>query len=418
MSKPIIEIKGVGKKYDITRQKDGYLTLRDTLAGIFKRPHSFARSKTRQALGMEIKEEFWALQDISFDVKPGEIIGIIGANGAGKSTLLKLLSKITPPTEGEIVLHGKVASLLEVGTGFHPELTGRENIFLNGAIMGMTRQEIAHNFNAIVEFAGIEQFLDTPVKRYSSGMYVRLAFSIAAHLDPDILIIDEVLAVGDAEFQKKSLDKMNEIIRHPDRAVLFVSHNMAAIQSLCSRCVFLEKGSIKMIGDTKTVIDHYFATGPSTATIDLTHSPQSDPSFKTLSLELIHGVNNSFSLPWDRSLTLRLRFEVKEKIESLSFAIGCSTLTNMLVFIARDTDHASRTFSFDQPGIYEIETEIAHTLRTGEYYLSLGIVKNGRTAYFNSTQAVLEITADGQEKYIHENRGVMNCQSSWIEKLL
>lgn len=412
-SKPIIEIKNLGKKYNITHERGGYIALRDVLMNVIKSPFSFLKAKAKQVVGMETKEEFWALRNVNLKVNEGEIIGIIGANGAGKSTLLKILTSITPPTEGEIIMHGRVASLLEVGTGFHPELTGRENIFLNGAILGMTKKEIARKFDEIVAFAGIEKFLDTPVKYYSSGMYVRLAFSVAAHMEFDILLVDEVLAVGDAEFQKKSLDKMNELIQHPNRAVLFVSHNMAAIQSLCSKCVLLEKGRVKMIGDTKTVTDHYFASKPSVATVDLSHTPQNNTSFKVLSFELLNGAQHSFSLPWNRSMSLRLRLEIKEKIDSLSFAIGCMTLANTLVFIARDTDNAGLTFSFDGPGIYEIETEIAHTLRAGKYYLSLGVMKDGRTAYFDPTQVVLEITADGQEKYIHENRGVMNCVSYW-----
>jgi len=189
MSNPIIEVKNLGKKYNIAHQRGGYVALRDVLTNIFKNPFQFAKQKAKKSLGIGVKEEFWALNDINFEVNKGEIIGIIGRNGAGKSTLLKILSKITPPTTGEIKINGRVGSLLEVGTGFHPELTGRENIFLNGAILGMARREIAKKFDQIVEFSGIEKFLDTPVKYYSSGMYVRLAFSVAAHMEPDILIV-------------------------------------------------------------------------------------------------------------------------------------------------------------------------------------------------------------------------------------
>ncbi|MBU6388594.1 ABC transporter ATP-binding protein, partial [Patescibacteria group bacterium] len=210
---PIIEIKGIGKRYDIMHQQGGYIALRDILANILRSPFRFVKHKAKQIIGIDTKEDFWALKHISFSVEPGEVVGIIGKNGAGKSTLLKILTGITPPTEGEIVMRGKIASLLEVGTGFHPELTGRENIFLNGAILGMTRKEITRKFDEIVEFSGIGKFLDTPVKRYSSGMYVRLAFSVAAHMEPDILLVDEVLAVGDAEFQKKCLGKMEEITK-------------------------------------------------------------------------------------------------------------------------------------------------------------------------------------------------------------
>ncbi|MBU0619511.1 ABC transporter ATP-binding protein, partial [Patescibacteria group bacterium] len=219
---PIIEVKNISKKYNITHQQGGYVALRDVLTNVFKNPFQFAKNKAKQAIGKAGKEEFWALKDINFSVEQGEIIGIIGPNGAGKSTLLKILTQITPPTTGEIKMRGRVASLLEVGTGFHPELTGRENIFLNGAIMGMTKKEINAKFNDIVEFSGIEKFLDTPVKRYSSGMHVRLAFSVAAHLEPDILLIDEVLAVGDADFQKKCLGKMEEVTKKDGRTILFV----------------------------------------------------------------------------------------------------------------------------------------------------------------------------------------------------
>ena len=254
---PIIKIKGISKKYNIAHQRGGYVALRDVLTNVFKNPFRFAKDKAKKTIGLGTKEEFWALKDINFEVNKGEIIGIIGRNGAGKSTLLKILSKITPPTEGEIYLNGRVGSLLEVGTGFHPELTGRENIFLNGAILGMTRQEIAKKFDQIVEFSGVEKFLDTPVKYYSSGMYVRLAFSVAAHMEPDILIVDEVLAVGDAEFQKKCLGKMEEVTKQEGRTILFVSHNMDAIQNLCQRCILLNSGKIQAIGQTDEVVKTY-----------------------------------------------------------------------------------------------------------------------------------------------------------------
>ena len=251
---PIITIKNVGKRYNITHQRGGYIALRDVIMNVVRAPFSYLKFKAKQAVGATTKEEFWALKDVNFEVKRGEVIGIIGPNGSGKSTLLKILSQITPPTTGEITIHGKVGSLLEVGTGFHPELSGRENIFLNGAILGMGRKEIGEKFNQIVEFAGIEKFLDTPVKYYSSGMYVRLAFSVAAHMDPDILIIDEVLAVGDAEFQKKCLGKMDDIAKTEGRTIFFVSHNMSAIEKLCTRCVLLKDGKIEMIGKPQAAI--------------------------------------------------------------------------------------------------------------------------------------------------------------------
>ncbi len=245
--KPIISVQGLGKSYTIRHEgQTPYKSLREE---IFKLPRRLLQRKGS-------REEFWALKDVSFDVMPGDRVGIIGRNGAGKSTLLKLLSRITEPTAGRIILRGRVASLLEVGTGFHPELTGRENIFLNGAILGMARSEVRGKFDEIVDFAGVERFLDTPVKRYSSGMYVRLAFAVAAHLEPEILVVDEVLAVGDAEFQKKCLGKMEEFGSN-GRTVLFVSHNIAMVKSLCSRALLLQEGAVKNDDKVDVVIVDY-----------------------------------------------------------------------------------------------------------------------------------------------------------------
>ena len=255
MSEPIVSVERLGKRYRLRHQQDDapYATLRDTIARAWSAPFRRAGGTRPPS---PATEDFWALRDVHFDVSPGEVVGFVGRNGAGKSTLLKILSRITEPTSGRVVLRGRVASLLEVGTGFHPELTGRENIFLNGAILGMSRQEIRRNFDSIVSFAEVERFLDTPVKRYSSGMYVRLAFAVAAHLEPDVLVIDEVLAVGDAEFQKKSLGKMHEVSRG-GRTVLFVSHNMAAVQALCSRAIWLDRGQVAADGATDAVIPKY-----------------------------------------------------------------------------------------------------------------------------------------------------------------
>jgi lipopolysaccharide transport system ATP-binding protein len=260
MSDVVIQTEELGKSYQIGHQRDGdrYTALRDVLASQARSVWSATRRAFRGQAAVEgqLIEEFWALRDVSFEVKHGEVVGIIGRNGAGKSTLLKILSRITEPTEGRVTLHGRVASLLEVGTGFHPELTGRENIFLNGAILGMTRAEIRRKFDEIVAFAEIERFLDTPVKRYSSGMYVRLAFAVAAHLEPEILLIDEVLAVGDADFQKKCLGKMEDVSQG-GRTVLFVSHNMAAVSSLTKRSVVFDSGRVEFIGPTLAAIQRY-----------------------------------------------------------------------------------------------------------------------------------------------------------------
>lgn len=249
-----IKIEGIRKRY-MLGQFERYLALRDVIAQAVGAP--FRAMRRRGSRTRHRRPTFWALDGVSFDVAQGEVVGVIGRNGAGKTTLLKILSRITEPTEGRALLRGRVGSLLEVGTGFHPELTGRENIFLSGAILGMRRREISQKFDEIVDFAGVERFMDTPVKRYSSGMYVRLAFAVAAHLEPEILLVDEVLSVGDAEFQRKCLGKMEDVT-HQGRTVIFVSHNMAAVRKLCPRAILLEKGSVVIDGPTDRVIARYF----------------------------------------------------------------------------------------------------------------------------------------------------------------
>lgn len=275
MSDTVIRVENLGKKYVIGHQaQGGYTTLRDQMSNAAK---SLARLfRTGQPPSTSVREEFWALKEISFNINQGDRVGIIGRNGAGKSTLLKILSCITEPTVGRISMRGRVASLLEVGTGFHPELTGRENIYLNGAILGMGKIEIQQKFDEIVAFAEVEKFLDTPVKHYSSGMYVRLAFAVAAHLEPEILIVDEVLAVGDAQFQKKCLGKMQDVSQQQGRTVLFVSHNIDAIQRLCSQCLLLENGRLVAHGDTASIAgkylsSHCFKASPDDR-IDLSHA--------------------------------------------------------------------------------------------------------------------------------------------------
>jgi len=253
MTQPAIRVEKLGKQYQLGLREAGYRTLRESIVQLAKAP----LRRFRHLSGSSAEaERIWALRDVSFEVQSGEVVGIIGRNGAGKSTLLKILTRITEPTTGRAEVRGQVGSLLEVGTGFHPELTGRENVFLNGAILGMSRAKIKQKFDEIVDFSGVEQFLDTPVKRYSSGMNVRLAFAVAAHLDPEILLIDEVLAVGDVGFQKKCLGKMDQVA-HGGRTVLFVSHNMAAIKSLCSKCYWLERGSLAAVGSPEQVVSQY-----------------------------------------------------------------------------------------------------------------------------------------------------------------
>ena len=255
MSDLAIKVQDLGKQYRIGLSPTRYKTLRESLVESINIPARLKRRKNDKELG-----KIWALRDISFDVSKGQVLGVIGRNGAGKSTLLKILSRVTEPSEGFAEIRGQVGSLLEVGTGFHPELTGRENIFLNGAILGMNRTEIDEKFDQIVSFAEVEQFIDTPVKRYSSGMYLRLAFAVAAHLEPDILVVDEVLAVGDAEFQRRCLGKMSDVAKQ-GRTVLFVSHNMSAILRLTEEAILLDKGKLVLRAPTQEAVDHYMSTG-------------------------------------------------------------------------------------------------------------------------------------------------------------
>jgi lipopolysaccharide transport system ATP-binding protein len=272
-----IKVEGVSKRYELGSQQ-AFLaitgrTLRDALVDTIGRLNPFARSDDRLNGGTNGRRDLWALKDVDFEVQPGEVVGIVGRNGAGKSTLLKILSRITEPTEGRVEIFGRIGSLLEVGTGFHPELSGRENIYLNGSILGMSRREIAGKFDEIVAFAEVDQFIDTPVKRYSSGMYVRLAFAVAAHLEPDILIVDEVLAVGDAAFQQKCLGKMNDVARE-GRTVIFVSHNTAVMLNLCRRGVLLERGRMTAAGAIQDVITKYLASLKAHTSWDLATTPE------------------------------------------------------------------------------------------------------------------------------------------------
>ncbi|HWZ84719.1 MAG TPA: ABC transporter ATP-binding protein, partial [Thermoanaerobaculia bacterium] len=269
MNPVAIRVTDLGKEYRIGAKAEKYKTLRESLAALASAPaRLFARSSGRRS-----PEAIWALRNVTFEVSPGEVVGLIGRNGAGKSTLLKVLARITEPTVGLAEIHGRVGSLLEVGTGFHPELTGRENIYLNGAILGMRRAEIARKFDEIVAFSEIEQFIDTPVKKYSSGMYLRLAFAVAAHLEPEILLVDEVLAVGDAEFQKKCLGKMGDVARE-GRTVLFVSHNMPAVQALCSRAILLRQGTVAIDGSTGDVLREYLGYLRSSASSAFENNPE------------------------------------------------------------------------------------------------------------------------------------------------
>jgi len=285
--KPIIRVENLSKQYTIGAKAEPYATLRESLVKAARKPIDMVRGN-----GKTEQTKFWALKDINFDVMPGEVVGIIGRNGAGKSTLLKILSRITEPTTGRVELYGRVGSLLEVGTGFHPELTGRENIFLNGAILGMRREEISKKFDEIVDFAEIEDFLDTPVKRYSSGMYVRLAFAVAAHLEPEVLVVDEVLAVGDVQFQKKCLGKMRDVSEH-GRTVLFVSHDMQTVSRLCRRIVWLGDGTIRDDGESARIVGSYLKERTTTGSERIWDDPTEAPGSDIARLRRVRVCNSS-----------------------------------------------------------------------------------------------------------------------------
>ena len=316
-----ITAEGLGKRYSIVQSgRESYSTLRDTIASSVRlRSRENGEARSQQV-------DFWALKDVSFNINQGEVVGIIGRNGAGKSTLLKLLSRITEPTTGRIRIRGRVASLLEVGTGFHPELTGRENIFLNGAILGMSRKEIVTRFDEIVAFAEVEQFLDTPVKRYSSGMYVRLAFAVAANLEPEVLIVDEVLAVGDSQFQRKCLGKMKDFSTSEGRTVLFVSHSMASVRALCTRALWLDHGKVRMDGSSLDVIRGYLETSMEAA--DTTRSldgvrriPGQGERLKINRVTL----NDGESVQHGEALRIRIDYQLREPAADVAFGVGFSS---------------------------------------------------------------------------------------------
>jgi lipopolysaccharide transport system ATP-binding protein len=343
MSDTVIRVENLGKKYIIGHQQEGnsrYVALRDVISNGVR---SFG--KRLRHPGSVIREpnteEFWALKDVSFEVKRGEVVGIIGRNGAGKSTLLKILSRITEPTTGRVSLKGRVASLLEVGTGFHPELTGRENIFLNGAILGMGRHEINRKFDEIVEFAEVSKFLDTPVKRYSSGMYVRLAFAVAAHLEPEILIVDEVLAVGDSVFQKKCLGKIGDVAQREGRTVFFVSHNMAAVRTLCDRTILLSKGLLGSDSNTEEGIRKYLSEATSSDSIIYWNGKG---KYKTQELSftkayiLNHKKEVTSILDHRNEFSVVIEYEVLRPIKGLRIGFGLQTSEGLLLCGSNDPD--------------------------------------------------------------------------------
>lgn len=367
----------------------------------------------------EPDDVIWALRDIDLDVGQGEVIGIIGANGAGKSTLLKILSRITEPSAGSVEIHGRVSSLLEVGTGFHPELTGRENVYLNGTILGMRKKEIDRKFDEIVEFSGVGKFIDTPVKRFSSGMQMRLAFSVAAHLEPEILIVDEVLAVGDIAFQKKCLGKMDEVA-HEGRTVLFVSHNMATIKALCGRAVLLSEGKISAQGEVLSTVAAYLnSISVDSAVAEISIKAHADSSKIRLNkARLINPFSDSFTVLWNQPIELLLDIEVLEPVENACFGLGVVSIEGTPIFTVHHDDIQTESWSFN-PGRYNIKVRIENTLRAGHYWLAAGAHETpAKTSLFHVPQAVkfevLDVPSlDSATEYISHNTGLVNGVSFW-----
>ncbi len=389
MGNTVIKVEGVSKQYRLGQISTG------SLAHDVNRWWYKIRSKEDPYL--KIGEEndrtekgnseyVWALKDISFDVKQGEVLGIIGRNGAGKSTLLKILSRTTLPTTGTVKAKGRIASLLEVGTGFHPELTGRENIFLNGAILGMTKREITSKFDEIVDFSGVEKYIDTPVKRYSSGMYVRLAFAVAAHLEPEILIVDEVLAVGDAEFQKKCLGKMKDVSVNEGRTVLFVSHNMAAIKTLCTNVVVLENGKVKFKGETAAAVGYYLkgeSESQNKKSFGLTH----DNDYFTLHEISLNPVGEDSNSTLDEYQVIEVHtfINIKKDAEKLHFTYVLSGEEGEALFTFSHITSQQRL----KTGLNHLKCTFPKGfLNVGTYYLTAYLIEDAKTAVFEEKDII------------------------------
>ncbi len=404
---PIITASGIGKKYTLNKNQGSYVALRDVLTSFGTRAADIFRRTKKSST----KEIFWALQDVGFTINKGEVVGIIGRNGAGKSTLLKILSQITPPTTGEIMIRGRVGSLLEVGTGFHPELSGRENIYLNGAILGMSRKEITTKFNDIVQFADVEKFLDTPVKYYSSGMYVRLAFSVAAHMEPDILIIDEVLAVGDAEFQKKCIGKMDEIARKDGRTVLFVSHNMAAIQQLCKSAILLEQGQVKMQGPVKEVIDAYIGLAESSAYTDILFEPDASKKMEITAMKVSKDANEA-SIGVMKDFIIDIDMTLREKVEGafISIIFFDQDGRRCADFMEIDTDENATKERL--AGDYTLSVTIPGIFNAGLYTVMV-VIEKGQETLDKKDGLVIRITDTTAHPYPIQGRAPLMPHATW-----
>jgi lipopolysaccharide transport system ATP-binding protein len=404
MSDIAVQIERIAKLYHIGRKQNGHGSLQDivihALVSPFRRVGRLLRGRATGAADLD--ETIWALRDVSLEVKHGEIVGIIGRNGAGKSTLLKILSRITEPTEGYGEINGRVGSLLEVGTGFHPELTGRENLFLNGAILGMRRAEIERKFDEIVAFAEIEKFIDTPVKHYSSGMYVRLAFAVAAHLEPEILLVDEVLAVGDAAFQKKCLRKMSEVSRG-GRTVLFISHNMAAVENLCHKGILLEEGRVAFSGDMKQTVDHYLQRVSGQANrshiIDLSDAAGRPsgrrPLLKRLELFTDQGRPLSGYLQMGGTLKACIHFQLEEPTSSFSACLGFDSLFGQRIFTAHSRFEPQDAWG-ERVGEQVFVCEIPSlTLVPGEYKIKVALnIHNSEEDYIEDAARLTILESD------------------------
>ena len=386
MAQKVITVKNIGKMYTINQQGRGYKTLRDQIVSLPKR---LFKSGTE-------RKEFWALKDVSFDVEAGDRVGIIGRNGAGKSTLLKLLSRITKPTHGRAIIQGRIASLLEVGTGFHPELTGRENVFMNGALLGMTRKEIKNKFEEIIAFAEVEPFIDTPVKRYSSGMYVRLAFSVAAHLEPEILLVDEVLAVGDAQFQKKCLGKMEDVSRSEGRTILFVSHNMAAVQHLCNRGLVLSAGTVVFNGSVSESITKYLQLSSEKKQNDLsTRLDRKGSQWLMFTNVTLHDSEGRpiIGVLSGQEFEVRFHYNSKKELSNATVHIAFNLQNSMGLILANlnSLDTGCERMAIHQTGYFACRWS-KFGLRTGSYECALFCSVNGEIVDW--LQSAFKINAD------------------------
>lgn len=415
MSDIAICVENLGKQYRIG-QREPYYALRDVLARSLSIPLRLFHYSNHKKPSLISNSYIWALKGISFEIKQGEVIGIIGRNGAGKSTLLKILSRITEPTEGRIEIHGRVGSLLEVGTGFHPELTGRENIYLNGAILGMKKVEINRKFDEIVAFAEIEKFLDTPVKYYSSGMYVRLAFAVAAHLEPEILLVDEVLAVGDAVFQKKCLGKMGDVAKE-GRTVLFVSHNMGAITRLCSKAFWLDKGKIVLDGLSNEVINRYQSQYLITcAEWRRPNWKKLESDFAFLSVTLGDSGGRLTSLfGGDEPVSVEIRYAVRRLLSGCQVGTRIYNSEGIVVFTTTDTDGSEVSAFPKEPGLYRACFKIpGNFLSPGMYYLLVAAHLPNRVVYEVIEQAVVfEILPSASLASLNSRLGVVAPLLYW-----